>query len=49
MIWNIITGLLILWLLGLTLHISAGVIHLFPLVAMLVLLANLLAASRTVV
>jgi Family of unknown function (DUF5670) len=48
MFWTIVAILLTLWLLGFSLHIAGGMIHLLLLVAVLVLVANLLAASRTV-
>jgi hypothetical protein len=48
MLWTVLAILLTLWLLGLGLHIAGGVIHLLLLAAALVLVANLLAASRTV-
>jgi len=48
MLRGIIGGLLVLWVLGFTFHIAGSLIHLLLLLAAL-LLANLLAASRTVV
>jgi hypothetical protein len=48
MVWTILAILLSLWLLGFSLHIAGNLIHLLLLVAGLVLIANLLAASRTV-
>jgi hypothetical protein len=49
MLKGIIGGLLVLWILGFTFHIAGSLIHLLLLLAALLLLANLLAASRTVV
>ncbi len=48
MVWNIVALLLTLWLLLVSLHIGRGLIHLLPLAAVLVLVANVLAASRSV-
>ena len=48
MLKGIIGGLLVLWILGFAFHIAGSLIHLLLLLAAL-LLANLLAASRTVV
>jgi hypothetical protein len=48
MVWNILALLLTLWLLLLSLHVGAGWIHLLPMAAFLVFVANVLAASRTV-
>lgn len=48
MVWNVLALLLTLWLLLLSLHIGTDIIHLLPLAAFVVLVANVLAASRTV-
>jgi hypothetical protein len=48
MVWNILALLLTLWLLLSSLHVGLGLIHLLPFVAFVVLVANVLAASRTV-
>ncbi len=48
MLLNILALLLTLWLLLWSLHVGQGLIHLLPLAAFLVLVANVLAASRTV-
>ena len=49
MLKGIIGGLLVLWILGLTFHIAGSLIHLLLLLVALLLLANLLSASRTIV
>ncbi len=41
MLWTIIVVLLILWLLGFSLHIAGGLIHLLLVVALVVLVINL--------
>jgi hypothetical protein len=41
MLWTIFVILLILWLLGFSLHIAGGLIHLLLVVALVVLVINL--------
>jgi hypothetical protein len=41
MLWTIIVVLLILWLLGFSLHVAGGLIHLLLVVALVVLVINL--------
>ncbi len=48
MLWTIMVVLLILWLLGFTLHVGGGVIHLLLVFALVVLIFNLLTGRRTV-
>jgi hypothetical protein len=48
MLWTIVAILLMLWLLGFSFHVAGSMVHVLLLVAALVLVANLLAASRTV-
>jgi len=42
MLWTIFVILLILWLLGFSLHVGGGLIHLLIVVALVVLVINLL-------
>ena len=42
MLWTICAILLILWLLGFSLHIGGGLIHLLLVVGLVVLVVNLL-------
>ena len=49
MLWTIFVVLLILWLLGFSLHFGGGLIHLLLVVAVVVLIINLLSGRRTVV
>jgi hypothetical protein len=42
MLWTIFVVLLILWLLGFSLHVAGGLIHLLLVVALVVLVINLL-------
>jgi hypothetical protein len=45
-IWTIFVILLILWLLGFTLHIGGGLIHLLLVVAVVVVVFNLITRRR---
>ena len=47
MLWTILVVLLILWLLGFSLHIGGGLIHLLLIVGLVVLVINLLSGRRT--
>lgn len=46
MLWTICVVLVILWLLGFTLHIGGGLVHLLLVVALVVLVINLLSGRR---
>ena len=46
MLWTIFVVLLILWLLGFSLHIAGGLIHLLLVVAVGVLIINLVSGRR---
>jgi hypothetical protein len=48
MLWTIFVILLVLWLLGFTLHIGGGLIHLILVIAVIMLIYNLIAGRRTV-
>ncbi len=48
MLWTILVVLLVLWLLGFSLHVGGGLIHLLLVVAVIVLIYNLVAGRRTV-
>jgi len=47
MLWTIFVILLVLWLLGFTLHIGGGLIHILIVVAVIVLIFNLLSGRRS--
>ena len=47
MLWTLLVILLILWLLGFSLHIGGGLIHLLLVIALVVLVVNLLTGRRT--
>lgn len=48
MLWTIFVVLLILWLLGFTLHVGGGLIHLVLVIAVVVLIYNLITGRRVV-
>jgi hypothetical protein len=46
MLWTIFVIILILWLLGFSLHVAGGLIHLLLVVALVVLLVQLITGRR---
>ncbi|MFY9906218.1 MAG: lmo0937 family membrane protein [Terriglobales bacterium] len=46
MLWTIFVLLLILWLLGFSLHVAGGLIHILLVVALVVLVINLFSGRR---
>jgi Family of unknown function (DUF5670) len=46
MLYTIAVVLVILWLLGFTLHIAGGLIHLLLVIAVIVVLVNLISGRR---
>jgi hypothetical protein len=48
MLWTIFVVLLILWLLGFSLHVAGGLIHLLLVIAVVVLIINLVTGRRVV-
>ena len=48
MLWTIFVLLLVLWLLGFSLHIAGGLIHLLLVVAVVVLVINLVSGRSAV-
>jgi hypothetical protein len=48
MLWTVFVVILILWLLGFSLHIAGGLIHLLLVVALVVLVFNLLSGRRAI-
>jgi hypothetical protein len=48
MLWTIFVVLLILWLLGFSLHIAGGLIHLLLVVALVILVINLVGGRSSV-
>ena len=49
MLWTIFVVLLVLWLLGFSLHLAGGLIHILLVVAVVVLIFNLVSGRRGVV
>ncbi len=49
MLWTVFVVLLVLWLLGFSLHIAGGLIHLLLVVALVVLVINLLSGRSSAV
>jgi uncharacterized membrane protein len=49
MLWTIFVVLLVLWLLGFSLHIGGALIHLLLVVGLVVLVINLLSGRRSAV
>lgn len=48
MLWTIFVIILVMWLLGFSLHIGGGLIHLLLVVAVVVLVINLVSGRSTV-
>ncbi len=48
MLWTVLVVLLILWLLGFSLHIGGALIHLLLVVGLVVLVINLLSGRRSI-
>jgi hypothetical protein len=46
MLWTIVVILIILWLLGFTIHIGGALIHLLLVIAVIVILVNLISGRR---
>jgi len=46
MLWTIFVVLLVLWLLGFTMHIGGGLIHILIVIAVIVLIFNLISGRR---
>jgi hypothetical protein len=46
MLWTVFVVLLILWLLGFSLHVAGGLIHILLVVALVVLVLNLVSGRR---
>ena len=49
MLWTIFVVLIVLWLLGFSLHIGGALIHLLLVVGLVVLVINLLSGRRSTV
>jgi len=49
MLWTIFVILLIMWLLGFSIHIAGSLVHLLLVVALIVLIVNLISGRRGVI
>ena len=47
MLWTVFVVLLVLWLLGFSMHVAGGLIHLLLVVALVVLVINLVSERAT--
>lgn len=48
MLWTVFVVLVVLWLLGFSMHVAGGMIHLLLVVALVVLVINLVSGRRVV-
>ncbi|MEP6914542.1 MAG: lmo0937 family membrane protein [Acidobacteriota bacterium] len=48
MLWTIAVVLLVLWLLGFTMHVAGGVIHVLLVIALVVIVLQVLSGRRAV-
>jgi hypothetical protein len=48
MLWTIVVVLLVLWLLGFTMHVAGGIIHVLLVIALVVVVLQLLSGRRSV-
>jgi hypothetical protein len=48
MLWTIFVILLVLWLLGFSLHVAGSLIHILLVIALVVLVINLISGRRAV-
>ena len=46
MLWTVVVLLLILWLLGFTMHVAGGLIHVLLVIALVVIALRLLSGRR---
>jgi hypothetical protein len=46
MLWTVVVLLVILWLLGFTLHVAGGLIHVLLVIALVVIVLRLLTGRR---
>jgi hypothetical protein len=47
MLWTIFVIILVLWLLGFSMHVAGGLIHLLLVLAVIILIFNLIAGRRS--
>ena len=46
MLWTVVVVLLVLWLLGFTMHVAGGLIHILLVIALVVIVLRLLTGRR---
>ncbi len=46
MLWTVAVLLVILWLLGFTMHVAGGLIHILLVIALIVIVVNLLTGRK---
>lgn len=46
MLWTVVVLLLILWLLGFTMHVAGGLVHVLLVIALVVVIFRLLSGRR---
>jgi hypothetical protein len=46
LIWTIVVVLVVLWLLGFTIHVGGGLIHLLLVIALILIIVNLVTGRR---
>jgi hypothetical protein len=46
LLWGVVVVLVVLWLLGFTMHVTGGLIHLLLVVALVVVVVNLVTGRR---
>ena len=46
MLWTVVVVLLVLWLLGFTMHVAGGLIHILLVIALVVIVMRLLTGRR---
>jgi len=46
MLWTVVVLLLILWLLGFTMHVAGGLIHILLVIALVVIVLQVLSGRR---
>jgi hypothetical protein len=46
MLWTVVVILLVLWLLGFTMHVAGGLIHLLLVIALVVIVLRLLTGRK---
>ncbi len=48
MLWTVVVVLLILWLLGFTMNVAGGIIHVLLVIALVIIVFNLLSGRKAI-